>query len=153
MKPEIKKLKGSDIDLFVELIRLFEDVFEMEAFSLPTKDYLQNVLLKPDFFVFVAIAGNKVVGGLTAYTLHQYYTTRPLAYIYDLAIARQFQRQGIGKKLIAATNLYCKEKGFEEVFVQADKVDDYALKFYRSTSPTAEEQTVHYFYTLDNMGK
>lgn len=150
MTPEIKKLKGNDINLFVELIRLFEDVFEMKPFSLPSKDYLQDLLLKPDFFVFVALADNKVVGGLTVYTLHQYYTTRPLAYIYDLAIARQSQRQGISKKLIVAANHYCKEKGYEEVFVQADKVDDYALDFYRSTTPTAEEQTVHYFYKLDD---
>lgn len=150
MKPEIRKLKSSEIDRFFELIMQFEDVFEMEPCLLPSKDYLQDLLLKPDFFVFVAMADNKIVGGLTVYTLHQYYKKRPLAYIYDLAIARQFQRQGIGKKLIAATNLYCKEKGYEEVFVQADKVDDYALDFYRSTSPNAEEQTVHYSYNLDD---
>lgn len=147
---EIKKLKNNDVDLFVNLIRLFEDVFEMKPFSLPNKDYLQELLLKPDFFVFVAITDNTVVGGLTAYTLPQYYATRPLAYIYDLAVLRNFQRQGIGKKLISATHAFCQKEGYEEVFVQADKVDDYALDFYRSTNPTAEEEVVHYYYKLND---
>ncbi len=97
----------------------------------------------------VAIAENQILGGLTVYILDQYYSEQPLAYIYDLAIAKKFQRQGIGKKLITALREYCNENGFEEVFVQADKADDIAIDFYRSTKITAEEQVVHFYYKLD----
>lgn len=146
---EIKKLNGEDIDEFVGLIRVFEDVFEMENFSMPNQEYLSNVLKKPDFIVFVAIIESQVIGGLTAYTLEQYYSEKPLAYIYDLAVMTKYQRQGIGKQLIGAMTKYCKERGYEEVFVQADKVDDYAIDFYRSTPITAEEEVVHFYYSLD----
>ena len=146
---EIARLRPGDLKRFVELIRLFEDVFEMENFRLPANDHLQKLLAKDDFFVFVAILDHQVVGGLTAYTLEQYYSVRPLAYLYDLAVDARFQRMGIGGQLIAALNEFCTQKGFEEVFVQADKIDEYAIDFYRSTRPTEEEQVVHFYYTLD----
>lgn len=145
---EIRKLTGNDINAFIELILVFEDVFEMRNFSLPKREHLLKLLVQPEFIVFAAIEDNAVVGGLTAYTLAQYYSEKPLAYIYDLAVRRSHQRQGIGKRLIAEMNTYCLENGFEEVFVQADKVDDYAIDFYRLTKPTNEEEVVHFYYTL-----
>ena len=144
----VAKLGEHDLEKFIEVIRLFEEVFEMKNFTIPPSEHLQAILAKKDFFVFAASWDNKVVGGLTAYVLEQYYAVKPLAYIHDLAVDTQYQRQGIGKKLIAAINAYCRERGFEEVFVQADKVDDYAIDFYRSTTPTEEEQVVHFYYTL-----
>ena len=148
MRPEIKKLDEGDITQFTDLIMIFEDVFEMRNFVLPDREYLKSVLARPGFLVFVALFENEIIGGLTAYVLDQYYSEKPLAYIYDLAVSREYQRQGVGKKLITAINAYCRKKGFEEVFVQADKVDGYALDFYRSTKPAAEEEVVHFYYTL-----
>lgn len=143
------KLGGHDLQRFVEVIRLFEDVFEMENLSIPEPEYLQGLLAKNDFFVFAALLDNKVVGGLTAHVLDQYYSDKSIAYIYDLAVATEYQRQGIGRKLIAEIKKYCNEKGFAEVFVQAEKVDDYAVDFYRLTKPTAELEAVHFSYLLD----
>jgi hypothetical protein len=48
---EIRKLSSKDIDTFIESILVFEDVFEMQNFSLPKKEHLLNVLVKPDFIV------------------------------------------------------------------------------------------------------
>lgn len=144
----VLKLGKDDLEQFTALIKLFEDVFEMKDFSMPSSDHLQKLLAKKDFFVFVATQNDQIVGGLTAYVLEQYYSEKPLAYIYDLAVDTQFQRRGIGRQLITAINEFCTEKGFEEVFVQADRVDDYALDFYRSTKPTEEEDVLHFYYTL-----
>jgi len=149
MELEIKKLDARNIDEFVSLISLFEDVFEMKNFSIPDNKHLLNILQKKDFMAFVAIKENQIIGGLTAYTLDQYYSKKPLAYIYDLAVLTKYQRQGVGKMLIAAINNYCAAQGYEEVFVQADKVDDYAIDFYRKTSITAEEDVIHFYYKLD----
>ena len=145
---EIKILARNDIGEFTELVKVFEDVFEMENFICPPLSHLKNLLNKPGFFAMVAKKDGKVIGGLTVYVLDQYYSVKPLAYIYDLAVLAKYQRQGIGKELIATLNTWCAEQGFEEVFVQADKVDDYAIDFYRKTKPTDEEQVVHFYYTL-----
>ncbi|MBX0331724.1 GNAT family N-acetyltransferase [Pontibacter sp. HSC-14F20] len=146
---EIYRLGKEDLGKFIALIRLFEDIFEMKNFSLPQPDYLQTLLHKHDFYVFVAMLGDRVVGGLTTYVLEQYFSVKPLAYIMDLVVATEHQRQGIGKRLIEATTRFYTEKGFEEVFVQADKVDVYAIDFYRLTKPTAEEEVVHFYYILN----
>ena len=149
MSVEIKKLGDYDLNIFKDLIRIFEDVFEMKDFNMPDNDYLQQLLEKDSFLVFVAMSENKVVGGLTAYVLQQYYSVRPLVYIYDLAVKTDYQRQGIGSMLISGITNYCRETGIEEVFVQADEEDNYALEFYHSTGATAEK-VVHFYYPLNS---
>ena len=146
----ILKLGIDHLEQFIATIRLFEDVFKMENFSIPAVQHLQQLLQKKDFLIFAALKGNHVVGGLTGYVLEQYYSEKQLAYIYDLAVDTQHQRRGIGKRLIDEMNRYGEQNGFEEVFVQADKVDDYALDFYRATQPTSEERVVHFCYALDS---
>ncbi len=146
---KVEKLDPDDINKFMELIRLFEDVFEMKNFKMPDEIYLQQLLKKDDFFVFIALLDDKVVGGLTSYIMHQYYSKAPLVYIFDLAVKAEFQRQGIGKMLIAENNRYCKTIGVEAVMVQADVVDDYAIEFYHSTGAKAEK-VIHFDYLLND---
>ncbi|MEM1135477.1 MAG: GNAT family N-acetyltransferase [Bacteroidota bacterium] len=149
MEVEVNKLSANERFSFKKLIKLFEEVFKMEDFILPSEEYLKKLLAKPDFMVFIASSEEKIIGGVTVYTLEQYYHTKPLAYIYDLAVSISFQRKGIGRQLINAVNNHCREQGFEEVFVQADKIDDYAIDFYRKTKPTNEEDVSHFYYTLN----
>lgn len=148
LKTDIKILEPYDLDDLNELISVFQVVFDMKNFERPSQGHLQKLLSKEDFFAVIAKTENRIVAGLTLYVLDQYYSEKPLAYIYDLAVLVEYQRRGIGRKLITFTNEFCRQKGFEEVFVQADKVDDYAIDFYRATRPTDEEQVVHFYYKL-----
>jgi aminoglycoside 3-N-acetyltransferase I len=148
LKIEIEILKSNDIDKLNELISVFENVFEMENFKRPSITHFQKLLNGDNFLAIIAKTEGQIIGGLTVYLLPQYYSERPLAYLYDLAVLTEYQRKGIGKKLIEFTIEYCKHQGYEELFVQADKVDGYALDFYRLTKPTAEEQVVQFSYIL-----
>lgn len=151
MNLKIKKLNKSDLPEFIQLIKVFEAVFEMKDLVVPPEDHLQDLLADDKFMVFVALNEDlKVVAGLTAYTLTQYYSTKPLVYIFDLAVSVPLQRKGIGKNLIAEINRYCKESGMEEVFVQADIADDYAVDFYRSTGGIPES-VIHFTYPLNKV--
>jgi ribosomal protein S18 acetylase RimI-like enzyme len=147
MTTEIKKLTHLDIWEFIQLIRVFEAVFEMKDFKMPAEKHLSGLLEKEDFMVFVAISDKQVAGGLTAYTLRQYYTEFPQVYIYDLAVKTDFQRQGVGKKIMAGIIDFCKGKEMDEIFVQADLEDGHAIDFYRSTGGRAEE-VIHFSYPL-----
>ena len=150
MDIRVIKLNHNDIDKFIELIRVFEEVFEMKNFTIPDEKYLIKLLAKEDFFSFVAVLENKVVGGLTTYTLKQYYSIAPLVFIYDIAVKTEVQRQGVGKLLISGLSGYCKDNGYEEMFVLADEVDNHAIEFYRSTGAT-EERVVNFNYTLSKI--
>jgi aminoglycoside 3-N-acetyltransferase I len=129
----IRKLGSTEIDTFLQLLQVFETVFEMENFSIPSTAHLSKVLEKEDFLVWVAEVNHQVIGGLTAYVLDQYYSEKPLAYLYDLGVNPEYQRQGIGKVLISSLTDYCFENRFEEVFVQAYANDIAAVEFYRAT--------------------
>src|SRR5690606_31178210 len=97
---EIQKLTKQDCGRFVELIQIFEDVFEMNNFEIPSDNHLQSLLEDDGFLVFVGLHHGSVVGGLTAYLLKQCYSSSPLIYIYDLAVKTDLQRQGIGQVLM-----------------------------------------------------
>lgn len=148
MKMKIKRLGKEDISLFEELVKLFAVVFQMRHFAIPNTEHLRILLAKEEFHAFVAMEDSKVIGGLTAYTLNQYYSIRPLAYIYDLAVISTHQRKGVGKELMQHTKTYFQEKGFEEVFVQADSEDKHAVDFYRKTNPEKGENVFHFTYIL-----
>lgn len=145
----VRQLKPDEIENFIDLVKLFSLVFEHEDFKLPTKAHLQRLLNRNDFIVFVAAINEEIIGGLTAYTLQQYYSEKPLAYIYDVAVKEEHQRKGIGKELIAALSRLCKVEGFEEMFVQAEKEDTDALGFYRSTSIDREQEVIQFSYRME----
>jgi ribosomal protein S18 acetylase RimI-like enzyme len=105
----------------------------MEDFTIPPEKHLEAVLQMDGFTVIVALQDGKVVGGLTAHTLQQYYTTLPQLYIYDVGVTPSFHRQGIGKALMETICSYAKENGFENLYVEAELEDDHAVEFYRST--------------------
>ncbi len=148
MDVKIAYLTHTDIDPFTDLINVFKKEFEWS--SVPTKTHLQKVLNNPTFLVFVARLNNKLVGGLTVHILDSCETEKPSAYIYDLAVLAEYQRQGIGKSLIMAVNDYCRQHEFGEVFVQAETDDEQAVNFYRTTDISSELQATHFTYSFGN---
>ena len=144
----IQNLQAGDLRHFKELIDVFEQVFEMPPFQRASDSYLQELLTGDSFYVFVAMHEGKVVAGLTAYQLKNYYEEISYLYIFDLGVLGSFQRKGIGRALISAVREFSSSRGFEEVFVQADRADDYALDFYRATGGN-EEDVVHFTYNTN----
>ena len=145
-----KKLSDTELDLFVQCLLLFEEVFEMKDFLTPSEEHLQNTLSSPNFMCMVAVEDTQVIGGLTGYQLEQYYSEKPLLYIYDLAVKVDFQRQGIGQQLMKFTAKYAQQNGYEEVYVQADRDDDHAVNFYHKTPFNKKEKVFQFSYFLTN---
>lgn len=146
---DIKKLLSQDVNDFSKLIQVFENVFEWENFKFPTQAHLKKLLNNSNFFVFVAKDGDELIGGLTAHVLDRYDSEKPSAYVYDLAILTNYQRKGIGKKLMSTLNEYCEKNGFNEVFVQAETDDFQAVNFYRTTPISEELQATHFTYSFN----
>ena len=145
---QIKKLEKQDLVLFQQLIRVFQDVFEMEGTTIPEDIQLAKLLENPYFIVFVICIDNKVIGGLTAYELPSYYAAQSEIFIYDIAIDPSFQRKGLGKKLLAALKEYGKEKNISVLFVDANEEDDHAVDFYHTTGGEAAK-VIQFSYYID----
>lgn len=144
---EIKKLHSDSLPEFKSLIEIFKEVFENKE-PVANDKQLEKLLANPDFFVFVVLLNDEVVGGLTTYVLHRYFGTKPIAYIYDVGVSPNFQGQGLGKALIAELCSFCKQNGFEDAYVEAEQDDTDAVSFYRKTAYNSELSAIHFTYDL-----
>lgn len=129
------------------LTKLFIRVFEIEHPSKPDGLYLKKLFRENHFFAVVAIVNHSIAGGLTAYLLPSYTSSKPMAYVHDLAVLTQFQRSGIGKKILNYTKMHCKNIGVEELFLHTHE-DERTIRFYRNTQPSEEEKVRLFSYRL-----
>lgn len=153
MQAIVQQLEKQDLEAFRSLIQIYVDIFGMEDYLPITNDNLHNALQQPHFEVFVASINNKVVGGLTIYILKPYYSAKGIAYIYDLGVAEQYQRLGIGKQLLYHLKTFCAANNLEEMYVQAEAIDRHAINFYRGTNPSSEMEVVHFNYIINPENK
>lgn len=135
---KIVRLNNSDLERFIELIRLFNEVFE-EYHCIGPSEHLNKLLSKSDFHAIIALRNDIMVGGLTAYELNRYYSDKSELYIYDIAVKTKFHNQGIGKKLISYLKDYGVKNEIETIFVEAHSEDEQAVKFYESTFGVSEK--------------
>ena len=146
---QIKRLDREDVPIAKKLFQLFRDVFGQESRANPGEAYLKDLLGKPGFIIYAAMYGDEVAGGLTAYELPMWHSESSEMFLYDIAIRPEYQRIGLGKKLLLALMAYCRQAGIREMFVAADEDDTHALDFYHATGGKAAK-VVHFTYNTDN---
>ena len=110
-KLEVRKLAPVDVSAFNLLIHLFNEVFEEDEPAISSETNLFKLLSNTHFVALAAFYENEIVGGLTAYELPMYYLENSEMFLYDLAVKPDYQRMGIGKRLLHRLNEYCLEKG------------------------------------------
>jgi aminoglycoside 3-N-acetyltransferase I len=148
MKPfEIKQLRKEDLSTFNSLIEMFNLVFEEEP-KIRSEAHSLKLLGNKSFIAIAALAENQVVGGLTAYELPMVYSDYSEIFVYDLAVKPEYQRMGIGKRLIQSLKEYCIKNGIKEFFVLAHEEDEHAIEFYRATGGKSEK-VVNFLYEAD----
>lgn len=140
----IRRLDAADVALARETFRVMGEVFEEEPSAL-SESYLASLLARRDFVAFAAVAGDEVVGGITAYLLPLTRRQESEAFIYDIAVHPDHQRQGIGRRLMHALMDAAAAVGIDVSFVPADNEDTHALDFYRSLGGEAAPVTIFTF--------
>ncbi len=145
----VQKLTSQDINDFIELIQVFSQTFEIPDVEIPNKEYLNRLIANPDFWVFVVKFNGTVIGGLTVYILHGYYSEQPIAYIYDVGVLPEHQRKGAGKMLMKYLIEYCQNNYFKCAYVEAEADDFDAINFYNSTQPHSILNATHFTYNTD----
>lgn len=149
MENRISIGKAKSLAEFSELVQLFARVFEMENFENSSQFHLKEVFENNSFLPIVANLSGKIVGGATLYILPQYYSRKPLAYIYDLAVDLEYQGNGIGKALMTYSAAYAKQLGCEEMYLQAEGDDHKAIDFYRATKMFTEVQVIQFTHNIE----
>lgn len=126
----------ADVALLRELTGVFAEAFEdAESYlgSPPSDEYLASLIERHDLIPLVALSEARVVGGLVAYVLKKFEQERSEIYIYDLAVAEAYRRQGIATGLINKLREIAREMGdVWVIYVQADPPDEPAVKLYET---------------------
>ena len=117
-----------------ELLRasdLFDDALEPAAVRAYLGDDRNTVL--------VAIEEDRIIGFLRGTELRQWKSERRQMFLYEIAVAPDHRRQGVGGELVRSLLRYCAERDFEEVFVFTDDpANEAAERLYRSTGGVTE---------------
>lgn len=128
------------------LLDVFGEAFEdRETYgrARPSAAYLERLLGSETFLALVALSAEReVIGGLAAYELQKFEQERSEIYIYDLAVATPFRRNGVATALIEELKRVAAGRGAWVIFVQADYVDPPAIALY--TKLGAREEVLHF---------
>ena len=108
----------------------------------PTNSYLAEVLGRQSVVVLVAEDGEAIIGGLVAYVLSKLEQERSEIYIYDLAVAEAYRRQGVATDLVGTLQEIAAKIGAWVVYVQADYGDEPAIALY--TKLGKREDVMHF---------
>jgi aminoglycoside 3-N-acetyltransferase I len=127
----VRRLVAGDRVLAREAFDLLSRVFDNDQAPLSDR-YLDRLLASRDFWVVVAVAGDRAVGALTAHTLAMTTTERSEVFLFDIAVDPAHQRLGIGGRLVDLLRREAADEGIDMVFVAADVEDVHALDFYRA---------------------
>ena len=139
---KLTRLTSTDQNIAKTLFTMMANVFEEECEEL-SNAYVDGMLTREDFWAIAAFEGEKVVGGLTAFTLPLTRLEMLEIFIYDLAVHADFQRRGIGRQLVEKLRELAAAEGIDVVFVPAENEDRHALDFYRAIG--GEESPVTFF--------
>ena len=132
------------------MLDLFADAFEDDqsyTAARPGRRYRTDLLNRSDVIALVAIEGEEVTGAAVAYELPKLEQERSEMYLYDLAVALPYRRQGVATALIEALQRIAREQGAWVLFVQADYGDDPAVALY--TKLGQREDVMHFDIPID----
>ena len=109
-----------------------------------TPEQLQQDGSGPDkqFDFLVAVQEQQVVGLAVVFDSYSTWKGKQL-YLEDLVVHPQFRNLGIGRQLLQAVQQEAKARNARRVLWQAHKVNENALRFYRSLGAKVDESWVN----------
>jgi len=127
---QIKRLQSGDEKIARRVIaelKLNSDTFP------DSTDYTKRLISSETNYLLAALDGDKPAGFLIAYELQRIDCNQSMMLFYEIEVSEQYQRQGIGKKLIAELKQFCREKNILKMWVFTSESNIAAQNLYKST--------------------
>jgi aminoglycoside 3-N-acetyltransferase I len=149
MGTQVRRLRPGDEAVALRLFALMVSVLEESGAPDMPLDYCASLLRQESFLAFAAFAGDELVGGVTAHVLLMTRSCEREVMIYDLAVANDYQGQGVGRALIDHLLAYCRTIDIANVFVLAEGDDLDAQRFYRALGGTGSAAVMFSYVISD----
>ena len=129
----IRKAEASDINQMVELLK---ELFSIEKdFTFNKAAQSQGLFMMLDDnekrCIMIAALEKQVIGMCSAQLLVSTAEGGMVALIEDMVVAKSYQRQGIGKRLLLSVEEWAYKKKAKRIQLLADKNNINALEFYK----------------------
>jgi len=144
---DTQRLGPHDAELARTTFAVMAEVFG-ETHAPLSETYVAGLVARPDFWSFAATEGGRVVGGLTAHVLPMTAYEGAEVFLYDIAVAPEHQRRGIGRQLVDALRREAGSQGISTMFVPADDDDTHAMRFYAALGGRPTKVTLFEFNSL-----
>jgi GNAT superfamily N-acetyltransferase len=87
-------------------------------------------LTKPGAMAFVAVIDGQPCGLISFYPDKDYFTDHPRAYVDNLVVAHESERNGVGRTLLDYVEGWVREHGYREVVLDVFAGNHGAIAFY-----------------------
>lgn len=139
MKITIRKATAKDIVIVRELNNeVFIDNAKYDPFldtgwpfSKLGNAYYRHALSDKKCYCFIAETEEKPVGYLIGKERGYPYRKGKTAEIDNMGVSPEYRSRGIGTKLFEALKAWCKEHGFQRIYVNVYHGNEQAIKFYQ----------------------
>ena len=121
---EYRRLAADDVTLVLNMNRDFREGFSEE-------NSVKAFLGDPDCWLFAAVSENRIIGFAYGYALQRLNTQRKMLYIHEVGVLEEYQRQGIGTRLMEALRKDCEAEKICKMFLTCYENNAGANALYR----------------------
>ena len=146
---EIRRLQSSDYDILASAISILVPE-EDRSNNVNRTAHLQDALARRDCYFIVCLANSIPVGYLSAYCFPNVENADFHVYLFDIIVAEQHQRAGIGSRLIEELKRQCLADGVARIWVGTALENAAAQRLYERTGGQRSETCVEYIYELEH---
>lgn len=134
---EIKRLKPGDEEIAANVILKIklEDNNIPENFS-----YITSLLSDDSNYLIVSLDKNIPTGFLIAYELQRIDCDKSMMLFYEIEVLPEYQKRGIGAKLISKLKEYCRKRNILKMWVISNESNIAAMNLYQSTGGVQSEK-------------
>jgi ribosomal protein S18 acetylase RimI-like enzyme len=148
---EIKRLTTEDIDLASRALVELKLRDEGRTESGLGAEQLRSFLAKDTNFLIVASDYGEPAGFLIAYLLDRADRIQKMVLLYEIGVAEDYRRQGIGRKMIQVLKEQCGSHDLMKMWVHTNRSNQAAMALYLSTGgvPDNSFDEVSFLYSRE----
>lgn len=138
----VRRLEANDLEAIQELIKVFQVTDGVQPPKYASKGRLQNLLLDPNFYAIAVFYDEKLVGGLTAYSLAMYKEDIQKVLLYEIEVLEHYRRNGFGTYLINKLKAVALKDGATKILIPVSGTNTNAIRFYHSIQQKAQAEDI-----------
>ena len=116
-----------------DVIELWERCGLTRPWNNPKLDIERKISINPELFLIGLINGRVIASAMGGYEGHR-------GWVYYLAVTPEYQRQGLGRKIMSALEAKLLEKGCSKINLQVRADNGDVVKFFESSGYKTEER-------------